>query len=155
MTFIRPTDYSLVVPRLYVGRAPHPGVAVAAGVRTVVLCAAEFQPADEFIWKTYPDVRVLRCPLRDIEQDFAPKDAYRIAATVRAIKKDVHQGRPVLITCMQGLNRGPLIAAIAIKQYYGFGPSQAIQLLRQKRHPECLYNRKFAAYALRNTVRMP
>lgn len=155
MTFHYPTDYSLLVPRLFVGRAPRPGVQVAPGIRTIVLCAREYQPPDEVIWRSYPEARILRCPLRDIERDFAPADAYRIAATVRAIKKDVHQGRPVLITCVQGFNRAPLLAALAIKQYYGFGPSRTIELIRQKRDPECLYNRKFLAYALRQTVRLP
>ena len=155
MPFFKPTDYTLLVPRLYVGRAPRPGIAVAPGVRTVVLCAREFQPPDELIWQSYPDARVIRCPLRDIEQDFAPQEAYRIAATVRAVKKDIHEGRHVLITCVQGINRGPLIAAIAIKQYFGIGPNKTIELIRQKRHPDCLYNRKFISYALRNTVRLP
>jgi predicted protein tyrosine phosphatase len=155
MTFIRPTDFSLLVPRLYVGRAPRPGISVAPSVRTVVLAAREYQPPDETIWESYPGARVLRCPLKDIEQDFAPAEARCIARTVHAIKKDVHQGRAVLITCVQGINRAPLLAAIAIKQYFGFGPRMTIDLIRQKRHPECLYNRRFIAYALRNTVRLP
>lgn len=155
MPFLGPSDYSLVVPRLYVGRAPRPGVQVAPGVRTVVLCAREYQPPDEIVWRSYPDARILRCPLRDIERDFAPCEANRIAATVRAVKKDIHEGRVVLITCVQGINRGPLLAALAIKQYFGIGPTQTIKLIREKRHPDCLYNRKFVAYALRQTVRLP
>lgn len=151
----KPADFSLIVPRLYVGRAPRPGVLVAPGVSTVVLCAREFQPPDETIWQRYPRARILRCPLRDIEQEFPAAVAQRIASTVRTVKKDIHNGRTVLITCNQGINRGPLVAALAIKQYYGIGPSQTVELMRTKRHPECLCNRKFVAYALRNNVRLP
>jgi hypothetical protein len=150
-----PSDYSRILPRLYVGRAPLPGIAVAPGIRTVVLCAREIQPPDEVIWKSYPGVHIIRCPLRDIERDFTPAEARLVAVTVRLIKKDIDQGRVVLVTCAQGLNRSPLLAAIAIKQYYGLGPLQTVSLIRQKRDPECLFNRRFLAYAMRQTVRLP
>lgn len=53
---------------------------------------------------------------------------------------------PTLIHCAVGLNRSPVTAALAMMEEYGQSSHTVIQILRDKRSPAVLFNRKFEAF---------
>lgn len=59
---------------------------------------------------------------------------------------------PTLVHCQQGLNRSPLVVALALIKS-GMSPPGAIQLLRKKRGPQVLFNRVFEQWLLEKGAR--
>ena len=71
--------------------------------------------------------------------------------TVRAIAHFVNSlvdaGHQVLVHCHSGLNRASLISGRALVAR-GMNPKEAVDLLRQRRSPECLNNHVFHDWLL-------
>ena len=71
-------------------------------------------------------------------------DLYRLHSVARLAADMIRESRPVLVHCMMGLNRSPLVAGVALT-YLGFTGEDAVKLLQEKR-PGALYNDTFAEY---------
>jgi hypothetical protein len=80
------------------------------------------------------------------------KELYKTAKYAHAEWKD---GNRVLIRCQAGLNRSSLVMALVLI-IDGHTPTEAINLIRQKRNPECLFNKEFEQFLLNldeNTIK--
>ncbi len=58
------------------------------------------------------------------------------------VERSVRAGRPTLITCMGGLNRFGLVAALPLRRL-GHSADEALGLLRAARGPYALGNKLF------------
>ena len=58
------------------------------------------------------------------------------------IYSEWQRGRRCLVRCQAGLNRSGLIIAMCLVKA-GYSPQQAIDLIRQKRSPQALFNQHF------------
>jgi protein-tyrosine phosphatase len=129
---------SEIIPGLFVGSKPSPGR--HEGVDVIVLAAVEYQPPAEL----FPGTEVIYAPLDDepgrlLREDeivTATKAASRVARRLRA-------GRRVLVSCMMGLNRSSLIAALAMHEVYGMGDDEIIARIRRARGAWALSNPSF------------
>lgn len=139
------TDFSNVAPpnsslKLYVGSQPP--FDRELGFDTLVLCARELQP-ERLGFKG----AVVRCPLID---DTLSKEEIRLALnTSSRVVADLKQGKRVLVTCHAGLNRSALVAALAMAQMTRMSAGEIVMHLRQRRDPNCLFNKNFQIYLQR------
>lgn len=129
--------FSEVFPAVFVGRTPKTTAQLPPGTRIVVLCAKELQKFAD------PTVRVIKCPLEDSERPLTKAEIKDVRRAVGAVKYAIHYRRRVLVACAEGINRSALVAALAIRQYTGFGPNVVLAMLREKRHWRCLSNPVF------------
>ena len=53
-----------------------------------------------------------------------------------------------LVRCQMGLNRSSLVVARWLMKHRGFTAGEAISLIREKRSPDCLFNKEFVNYLL-------
>lgn len=53
-----------------------------------------------------------------------------------------------LVRCQQGLNRSSLVVARWLMKHKDFTAGQAIAIIREKRSPDCLFNKEFVNYLL-------
>lgn len=134
-----PDPFSEVFPNLYVGRTPTKAAELPKGTKVLVCCARELQPPKD----RFPDVRVVRCPLDDEEGLLDAIERTTVKRAVYEVKYAMHYHKRVLVCCAAGVNRSALIAALAIRQYTGFGANVVLTMLRQKRYWRCLSNRSF------------
>lgn len=54
----------------------------------------------------------------------------------------------VICRCQAGLNRSALVVARWLMKHRGFTAGEAISLIREKRSPDCLFNKEFVNYLL-------
>lgn len=138
------TDFSNVAPpgssmKLYVGSAPP--LDRALQFDAVVLCAAEYQPKPQA--HAYAGT-VIYCPVPD---DALDKDEIRrVLHASSQVKVLLEQKRRVLVTCRAGINRSALVASLAIARMTRMTHPQILTHMRQKRHPDCLFNTHFQRY---------
>jgi protein-tyrosine phosphatase len=140
-------DYSEIAPGLYQGSKPPEGgelAAAAAGFRTLVLCAREYQGG------RYPGVAVLRCPLRDEVQNVVPghvglttEEWRRAQTTANLVALRLADG-PALVTCAAGLNRSGLVSALVLHLLTGTSGEACVRQVRLRR-PGALTNAYFVA----------
>lgn len=134
-------DANKVWPGIYVGSAP-PELAIFEGFSLVALCAAEYQPnLPNFFGK------VVRPAFKDSHDPIPGEDVIKIFQAADAVAKDVAAGGRCLVTCIAGLNRSALVAALAILQSTNLSSDEIIAIIRSKRKPfppaEALYNKRF------------
>jgi len=139
------TDFSNVAPpgssmKLYVGAKPPPDRELQFDV--VVLCAAEYQPAR----MTFRG-ELVHCPIPD---DALSKEEIRqVLNTSSLVAAAIAAKKRVLVTCRAGINRSALVAALALAKLTRMTPAQIMIHLREKRHPDCLFNTHFQTYLRR------
>lgn len=103
---------------------------------TVVTMYGYANPCDWYVTE-------YRYPILDSEDvDF---DLDVIRNLVRTAYRDWKLGKRVLIRCQAGLNRSGLITALVLMMD-GFTAEEAIDLIRNTRDPECLYNTAFTEW---------
>lgn len=136
---------------VFVGQTPTDVSQLPKGCRLLVLCAEEHQP----LAHRFPGVRVVRCPLVDQDRPLKRSEKLLVNKAVREIKYAMARHTRVLVSCATGLNRAPLVAALAIKQHTGFGPNVVIGMIRQKRSRRCLSNHNYERYAQATSTRLP
>src|SRR5271154_2868113 len=108
------SEKSEIAPGLFVGSKPAPGR--HAGVDTIVLAAMEYQPPADL----FPGTEVIYAPLDDAPSRSMREDEIEIATKAAArVARRLRAGRRVLVSCMMGLNRSALIAAIAMHDVFG------------------------------------
>lgn len=133
---LRP-DYDEVYPQLWVGSRPQPGIAYREQFDLVVLCAEEYQPNHQHL----PGAPMLyHCPLVDFPvgegtpraRSKTLQDAARCAGYVA---RRLRLGDQVLVTCMEGRNRAPFVAALAIHLLTGQPGWYCMERVRARRRP--------------------
>jgi protein-tyrosine phosphatase len=128
-------DASNIMPRLWVGARP-PADRDLPQFDVLVLCAAEYQPNPVAFHG-----QVLRCPIPD-----APLTDHQVAHALmvaRAVAAALAGGRRVLVTCVAGLNRAALVAALALALATRMGADELVQLMRERRGRDALFNPNF------------
>lgn len=120
-------DASPIIPGLYVGSIPPTGSALhRAGVRTLVLCAAEHQPQAA----AFDYVGVIHAPLDDAA--LTPAGVLIVRRAARACCRTMPHGN-VLVTCAEGRNRSALVAALAVHMSTGMSGADCVRLIRRRR----------------------
>lgn len=116
-----------IADKLWLGSFPD---ACPPGVDVVFLCAKELQNmGNEY------DCEVVRVPLDDAAPTAREVQfALEAAKQVNVFRK---QGKRVLVTCAQGVNRSALVVALALMRH-GWSADDAIDHIRERRHPDCL-----------------
>ena len=132
----KPYDATPVSPRLWIGSKP-PVDRDLTNVDVLVLCAAEFQPAQLTFHGT-----VLRCPIPDDVLD--PAELKLVMQTSVVVGKAILQGKRVLVTCQQGRNRSALVVALALHQLTTMSGEQIVAHIRKHR-TGALFNKWFVA----------
>lgn len=164
-------DASRIAPKLWQGGFPQDFrdlSATRAAVDVLVLCAVELQPAhDESIEVVRqigpganggpsveivraplacPGVEVVLCPLEDTAEPSRQAEIYRAAlAAAKHVVTALLDGKRVLSTCAQGLNRSGLVTALALIGRHGMSGADAVALVRGKRQ-NALCNPAFAEF---------
>lgn len=119
-----------VAKNLWVGGVPADHKEVDGNFDALVLAAREFQ--DVFPAHKFPGTVVIYAPIPDGKLTNAEKAiALRAAIQVYELNRD---GRRVLVTCAQGVNRSALIAALAMI-IGGWSARKAVENIRKYRKP--------------------
>lgn len=140
---------SRIAPKLYQGSLPPYGPELAEqGVRTLVLCAKEWQPGDNL----FPGVEVLRCPYEDRDGLMSRSDWEQVSRMASAVAARVRREKRTLVTCAAGLNRSGLVTALALVELYGCSGSEAVAWVRREREG-ALFNKTFVSYLERIPAR--
>jgi protein-tyrosine phosphatase len=82
-----------------------------------------------------------------IEDKLKMVDEDTVRAIAHFVNSLVDAGHQVLVHCHSGLNRASLISGRALVAR-GMNPKEAVDLLRQRRSPECLNNHVFHDWLL-------
>lgn len=131
-------DATLLYPKLYIGKAPPEGPALAqAGFTSLFLCAQEIQPSS----RRFPGLRyVTRAGIDDAELSPGEWEVAQRAGHLAA--RHVRGGEKVLLTCAQGRNRSGLVAALTLHDLLGLSGPEAVRYV-QRRRPWALMNESF------------
>lgn len=133
-------DATEIDPNLYQGREPRHSVD-AKDFDALVLCWEEGQPQ----WPRFSAFAIYHCPLQDDQRTMRSGDEAKAAAAARWIIAKLDEGKRVLVTCMQGMNRSGLVTALTLHHRLGISGREAIKRIRSRR-PGALYNPAFVAY---------
>jgi protein-tyrosine phosphatase len=130
-------DSTEIVPGLFVGAAPRPGMIKPDDFDVLWLTTEEYQPPGD----AFPGVDVHRVKLNDDPDKRLDLDALEKAMHAgRKVAREVADGKRVLVTCARGLNRSAFVAAIALMTL-GQGrmtAKDAVGLLRARRGDDVL-----------------
>lgn len=130
---------SRIYPRLWQGNMHCLQRSIVAQFQVVVLCAAEVQPS----LSDFPSgVKIIRCPLHDVEKPLHPTDASRVMHTAQRCARSVLRDRRTLITCNAGLNRSGLVMATTLHLLTGQPGFECARIVRERRNG-ALFNRAF------------
>jgi len=119
-------DAHRIAPKLWIGSYPT-DPRVCEQFDLIVLCAMELQSL-RFPCRS----AILHVPLDDAEPT-----RHEVSVALRAAKEVAEarrQGKRVLVTCAQGVNRSSLVAAMSLAKS-GMPPKIAIELIREQRKP--------------------
>jgi len=139
-------DITKIWRGLYQGAAPPPGHLVRTkGFDVLVLTAKENQDPS-----IYQDVIVITAPGDDDDRPHRFK-RFRPAweAAALEVARHVKEGRKVLVTCMQGLNRSGFVTAMALHHITGWPGATCVEHV-QGRRQYALCNPTFARYIAEN-----
>lgn len=137
---VKTIDANEIIQGLYQGSAPPTGFSVnRAGFGALVLGAKEYQPRSS----SFPGVVVHRAPLGDHRRPLSRAEWQRIEKATHFVVSQLREGRPVLVTCVMGLNRSGLINACVVAILSGEDGASAVDLIRSQRHG-ALFNTSFA-----------
>lgn len=121
---------SRIASKLYQGsKPPHGGRLQLARIHTLVLCAVEHQPDEEF----YPGVELLRCGFVDEYEPVGLSTLRMIDQTASTVAKRVRAGKRTLVTCAAGLNRSGLVTALVLTKVYGVSGADAVAWVKRER----------------------
>lgn len=87
--------------------------------------------------------RNVRFPLRDADDGLPPTDV--LLDLVAGVVDEHRRGRRVLVRCYAGINRGPLVAGLAMTLLTGMSGADVVAHVRAVRDPVCLINPTFRA----------
>jgi protein-tyrosine phosphatase len=130
-------DATEIVPGLFVGAAPRPGLVTHVDFDVLVLSTEEYQPGEDM----FPGVEVWRVKLGDDpDKQLDLKSVQHAVKMGRKVAKAVAGGDRVLVTCARGLNRSAFIAALALMTLGQgrLGAEQAVDMLKERRGDDVL-----------------
>jgi len=136
-------DSHQILPNISIGGAPPEGYFVSnAGFDILILCAMERQP------KNFSNVDVYNIELSDDGINLLTFDQKHDALVLAdKLANEIRSGKNTLFTCVMGLNRSSLIAAITIMLLY---PEKTLDnvtsLIRENRGRWALSNHDFVEY---------
>lgn len=136
-------DSHQILPNISIGGAPPEGYFVSnAGFDILVLCAIERQ------LKNFTNVDVYNIELSDDGIDLLTFDQKRDSLILAdKLANEIRFGKNILFTCMMGLNRSSLIAAITIMLLYPEKSlNETMSLIRENRGRWALSNHDFVEY---------
>lgn len=140
MTTLSLMDATEIVPRLWIsGRWIDRLSIIATDIKYVALCARECQPS----LQNWP-IGVFRGQLDDVVIDKEIATEARVLG--RNIATAMQNGR-VLVTCNRGLNRAPLVSAIALQVSESMSAADAVALVTHRRRGS-LSNESFRSWLL-------
>lgn len=121
-------DMSHIHDRLWIGAYPEePWLLPSLGINTVYLCASERQHLPATPGLTVVVLGFNDSPLSDV-------DWQALLAKARTISEQITQSQGgTLISCIQGMNRAPLMAGAVLHFLTGKTGAEIVQLLRGKR----------------------
>ena len=141
---MRPFDF--IVPNVAQGSYPALKGEAFKHADILVLAAEEHQARG---LKPPPGKQIVRLGFDDDIYRPIPREVGKIFhAHAQQLGKAALSGRKVLITCAMGLNRSGLITALTLMHGYRMRPSEAIKLIRARRHADCLCNPMFEQWLL-------
>ncbi len=130
---------SQIMDNLWIGSVPPAGD--YSQFNLIVLAAEEYPlEAVAGLEAKGGHVRVLEVRLPDSQLDDEQRNRALTAAA--EVARYLQAGKNVLSTCAMGINRGSLIAALALVMLGG-KPNKVIELIREKRSPSALCNPYF------------
>ncbi len=135
----RPSASSQSHGELHQGAAPLVGQELSDKFDTIVFCAEEYQPRNNW------NVECLYCPLDDATPTVT--EVTHAKATGKRVADRVRSGKRVLVTCAQGRNRSGLVNGYAL-QFLGETPPASVQLIQRLRR-NALTNDAFVNALLR------
>lgn len=121
---------------LWVGAKP-PVDRSYPNIDMIVLCAREYQP------QTLPHFKgpLVRVAIPDEALD--TDELRRALAGGAAVAEALSKGKRVLVTCAAGINRSALVAGLALVRHTKMTADEIVKLMRERRHPDCLFNQHF------------
>jgi len=134
-------DASEVEDGLWVGGHPAPGQVTEDDFDVLVLLARGNQ--QDGLAGVGVDVARASPALEDEPGDMPEGQAEEAIRAGRWVARQVKAGRRVLVTCEEGLNRGPLVAALALMNLDGVDWEDAVGRLRTVRGEHALNNPAF------------
>lgn len=96
-------------------------------------------------WGCGPADGVLRRNARITDGVLNEEDMATVRRFADLIAEAVREGKRVLARCQAGYNRSGLVTALALMRL-GYGPDEAVALIRERRSPYALCNEHFVAY---------
>ena len=131
-------DMSHVHDRLWIGAYPEePWLLPSLGIDTVYLCASERQHLPATPGLTVVTLGFNDSPLTDVDWQALLAKAVTVSEHVAQFQGGI------LISCVQGINRAPLMAGAVLHFLTGKSGAEIIRLLRVKREG-ILTNKSFA-----------
>lgn len=100
-----------------------------------------------------PDEDVPHLYLRIPDGHLTRENLDDVRAMADLAAEAVRDGKKVLCRCQAGLNRSSLVAALAMLRL-GFRPDAAIEMIRQKRSRNALFNLNFQRYIAEDARRL-
>lgn len=128
-------DASNITRRLWIGGQP-PFDRDLPDFDVVVLCAQEIQPRG-----TPFHGRTIHCPLPDAL--LSHQELCTALMGGKRVAEELADGKRVLVTCAMGRNRSALVAGLGMARVYRLSAPQIMEIIRQRRHPDCLSNPYF------------
>jgi hypothetical protein len=133
-----------IVDNLYQGGYPPPGPFLKrAGVDVLVLCAMEWQDPGG---RNYPGLTVINAGGDDdtrLHRVMPYMGLWQHAA--RLVVGHLRDGKKVLVTCMQGMNRSGMVTSHVLRELTGMSGHDIVTLVQDKR-PGSLFNPTFVKY---------
>lgn len=128
------SDYQFIVAsRVAQGAYPKPLNEHFAKFHTIVFCAEEMQPK---VRGLPPDRRAVYCPMDDnFYRPVTREEIGLLMGLAKQLAVEAKEGRKVLITCAQGVNRSGLVTGMTVMHLTGCTGDQAIAEVRRLRKP--------------------
>ena len=103
----------------------------------------------------FPGVEVIYAP-NDDRSDTPPTKEQLLGAlrAARVVTERVKASKRVLVTCMQGRSRSGLVSALSL-YLLGVKPSEAVNIIKNKRQRHALSNPRFVEALLRLPAHHP
>jgi len=139
-------SFNWIVPNVAQGSFPGLKGRAFDHCDVLVLAAEEHQAKN---LKAPPGKQIVRLGFDDDSYRPIPPEVGKIFhAHAKQLGQAALSGRKLMITCAMGLNRSGLITALTLMHAYRMKPSDAIKLIRARRHIDCLCNPMFEQWLL-------
>lgn len=136
---------SEILPNLWMGGTDY-NDRTEDGMSTPYITLDDFDSVYTFYGSANPVdwfVEEYRFAFLDSERE--PLDILKLKRAVLMAYEDWSSGKRVLIRCQAGLNRSGIVTALVL-MCSGLTAQESIDLIRNTRDPQCLYNKHFVKF---------